>query len=233
MCEIVKEKVLVIAAHPDDEILGCGGTLARHVMNGDLVDVVIFAEGVTSRDDRRDQKGRIESIKQLHDAAYAANKMLGIRSLQIFDFPDNRMDSFDRLDVIKEVERCIKKFEPSIIYTHHVGDVNIDHKIIHESVITACRPLPKFCVKKILFFEVASSTEWQPNISAPFFAPNWFVDISHFLDCKLQALDCYATEMRDFPHSRSSKALKALAEWRGASVGVDAAEAFILGRNII
>jgi LmbE family N-acetylglucosaminyl deacetylase len=230
---INKERVLVVAAHPDDEILGCGGTIAKHVMNGDVVDVVIFAEGITSRDDRGNRNSRLKSVKRLHHDAYDANRVLGVRSTQIFDFPDNRMDSVDRLDIIKEVEKCIKKFEPSIIYTHYVGDVNIDHRIVHESVITACRPLPRFCVKRILFFEIVSSTEWQPAVTAPIFSPNWFVDVSQTLDKKMKALGCYKSELRNFPHPRSVEGLNALAKWRGVTIGVAAAEAFILGRNIV
>lgn len=227
-----KQKILVIAAHPDDEVLGCGGTIAKHVQNGDEVNVVILAEGITARDLTRNTKKRKNELSKLNETAYKVNELLGVHSLILHNLPDNRMDSLDRLDVIKFVENLIQKFEPTTIYTHHAGDVNIDHRIIHEAVVTACRPIPKFCVKQLLFFEIASSTEWQIPFSNFQFSPNWFVDISQTLNSKLGALQLYKTEMRDYPHSRSLRALECLARWRGASVGVDAAEAFFLGRKI-
>lgn len=226
------QNVLVVAAHPDDEILGCGGTIAKHVKNGDIVNVVILVEGVTSRDKNRDISNRNEELSRLGDIAKKANGFLGVDSLNLHDFPDNRLDSLDRLDLIKKVEEFIKKFNPQIVYTHHCGDVNIDHRRIHEAVVTACRPIPNHCVKRLLFFEVASSTEWQTSYFVSSFVPNYFVDISNFLDLKLKALEIYKCEMRDYPHARSIEALKYLAKWRGVSVGVKAAEAFILGREI-
>ena len=229
---VLKQNVLVIAAHPDDEVLGCGGTIAKHVALGATVDVVILAEGITARSEIRSREGSKKELSELTKIAQAANDILGVNSLTLHNFADNRMDSIDRLEVIKFVEKLIDKFKPSVIYTHHSGDVNIDHRIIHEAVITACRPIPDHSVKQLLFFEVASSTEWQPAVSAPYFAPNWFVDISDFLVLKLKALEVYNTEMREYPHSWSIKALEYLARWRGATVGVQAAESFILGRKL-
>lgn len=224
--------VLVIAAHPDDEVLGCGATIAMHVKMGDEVNVVILAEGATSRDENRDRKRRSKDLSELAQAANEANKILGVRSLTLHDFPDNRMDSVDLLAVIKVVESFIKKYQPEIVYTHHVGDVNIDHRITHEAVVAACRPLPLQPVKTLLFFEVQSSTEWQTLASAPAFNPNWYVDISGTLSIKLKALNAYNSEMRTWPHSRSYKAVEHLARWRGACMGVEASEAFVLGRNL-
>ncbi|MFH1644459.1 MAG: PIG-L family deacetylase [bacterium] len=229
----MKNKVLVVTAHPDDEVLGCGGTIAKHHKNGDEVTVIILAEGLTSRDDKRNRDAKIKELSLLKKQSIEANKILGVNDLQFFDFPDNRMDSVDLLDVVKAIENCINKFKPNIVYTHHSGDVNIDHRIIHDAVVVACRPIPDHTVKTLLFFEVASSSEWQPNNSYPNFIPNWFVDISQTLDLKLKALKKYKSEMRKFPHPRSIKALECLANWRGASVGVDAAESFILGRLLV
>lgn len=226
-------KVLVIAAHPDDEILGCGGTISKHIKNGDEVHIVILAEGMTSRQEKRNREEEAENLSLLSQAAHKAHEIIGSTSLHLHDFPDNRMDSIDLLDIVKVIEDFIKKFEPSIVYTHHVGDVNIDHVIIHKAVVTACRSLPNHPVKTLLFFEVPSSTEWQLPDSAPYFKPNWFVNISDTLDLKLKALKAYNIEMRDWPHPRSNRAVEHLACWRGATIGVDAAEAFILGRNII
>lgn len=227
------KKILVVAAHPDDEILGCGGTIAAHAQAGDEVHVVIMAEGVTSRSPRRDTAIHRTELDGLAEVARKANTLLGAASVSLHSLPDNRMDSLDRLDVIKLIEAEIERVRPEIVYTHHAGDLNIDHRIVHESVLTACRPKPGHSVKSLLFFEVASSTEWMPGTSAPFFAPNWFVDISHTLDLKLKALDCYQSEMCAWPHARSIRALENLARWRGASVGMEAAEAFGLGRRIV
>lgn len=224
--------VLVIAAHPDDEVLGCGATIAKHVKQGDKVNVVIMAEGMTSRSSVRDREKYKEELEQLGKVAFTANQILGVSSLELLDFPDNRMDSVDRLDITKAVEELIKKYVPEVIYTHHAGDVNVDHRQIYDAVITACRPVPEHPVKRLLFFEVASSTEWQPPNQYPSFNPNWFVDVTDTLELKLAALEAYEVEMREWPHSRSIRALEYLARWRGATIGIEAAEAFILGRNI-
>jgi N-acetylglucosamine malate deacetylase 1 len=225
-------KILVIAAHPDDEVLGCGGAILRHVANGDEVHVAIMAEGVTSRYLQRDTTSNSDELSKLAQAAHEANKCLGVKSLELYEFPDNRMDSLERLDVIKVVEGMINKIMPEIVYTHHCGDVNIDHRIVHEAVYTACRPVPESSVKTLLFFEVPSSTEWIPAGSATPFIPNWYVDISYYLDKKLMALRIYNSEMRKWPHTRSLEAVEHLSKWRGATIGKIAAEAFVLGRHI-
>lgn len=228
-----EKTVLVVAAHPDDEVLGCGATIAKHVKYGDEVHVVILSEGVTSRDSKRDCENRRHELSQLANSAYNAKEILGITSLFLHDFPDNRMDSLDLLDVVKVVETHICQIKPDIIYTHHCGDVNIDHRCIHDAVITACRPLSGHSIETLLFFEVPSSSEWQPPCSAPVFAPNWFVDVSETLSVKLQALHVYQAEMRPWPHPRSVKAVEHLARWRGATIGTTAAEVFMLGRNFV
>jgi LmbE family N-acetylglucosaminyl deacetylase len=225
--------ILVVAAHPDDEVLGCGGTIAKHSQKGDSVHVIILAEGVTSRDTQRNPEERKSELSALAKMADQASEILGATSLSLHNFPDNRMDSCDLLDIIKVIENAINKYNPDIIYTHHSCDVNIDHCRIHEAVVTACRPLPGSQIKTLLFFEVASSTEWQTPNSAPAFTPNWFVDISDTLSIKLKALETYQSEMRPWPHPRSIPGLEYLAKWRGSMIGVEAAEAFVLGRNII
>jgi len=228
-----KKRILVIAAHPDDEVLGCGATIARHTKLGDEVRVVILAEGVTSRDKKRDRKQRSSDLSQLAKAAHRANEILGVSSLTLHDFPDNRMDSVNLLDVIKEVEGFINKYKPEIVYTHHYGDLNIDHKIVHEAVVTACRPMPSQIAKTLLFFEIPSSTEWRMSNTTSYFIPNWFMNVTDTLSIKLKALEVYQSEMRNWPHSRSIEAVEHLARWRGASIGVEAAEAFVLGRNLV
>lgn len=224
--------VLIIAAHPDDEVLGCGGTIARHARSGDSVAVEILAEGITSRDARRSRSSRAEDLKDLRTAAVEANAILGVREVRLHDLPDNRMDTLPLIDVVKKIEEIVNEREPDVIYTHHTGDLNVDHRITARAVLTACRPLPDTRVRRILSFEVPSSTEWQAPIPAEVFVPAWFNDITDTLDAKLRALGAYAAEMRPWPHARSVEAVAHLARWRGASIGKAAAEAFSLMRQI-
>jgi LmbE family N-acetylglucosaminyl deacetylase len=226
-------RVLVVAAHPDDEVLGCGGTIARHADAGDQVEVLIVAEGATSRKQQRDREQAIDDLSTLAQAAQHAGVILGAQGVELLDLPDNRLDSLDRLDLIKQIEQRIARHQPQVVYVHHAGDVNVDHRRLHEAVVTACRPTPGHPVRRLLSFEVASSTEWQPPGSAPPFQPNWFIDISAQWPRKREALAAYASEMRSWPHARSLEALDHLARWRGAQVGVDAAEAFCLLRNLL
>ena len=227
-----KGSILVIAAHPDDEVIGCGGTIAKHTENGDRVHILIAAEGATSRQKKRNRLEVDEELTDLKTAASKSKRILGAESIEMLDFPDNRLDSLDRLDLIKKIEEYIRYWRPNTVYLHHSGDLNIDHRRIHEAVITACRPTPGHCVRSLLSYEVASSTEWQPPGSGAAFQPNWFVDISNQWTKKEEALNAYESEMRDWPHARSIDAIKYLARWRGAQVGVEAAEAFYLLRNI-
>jgi LmbE family N-acetylglucosaminyl deacetylase len=224
---------MVVAAHPDDEVLGCGGTIARHADSGDHVQLLIVAEGSTSRQQQRDRVQVGAELSALAQAAQTAGTILGAASVELLDLPDNRLDSLDRLDVIKLIEERIARYQPEVVYVHHAGDVNIDHRRLHEAVVTACRPTPGHVVRRLLSFEVASSTEWQPAGSAPAFHPNWFVDISDQWERKRVALAAYASEMRSWPHARSIEAVEHLARWRGAQVGVQAAEAFCLLRQVV
>ena len=228
-----QNRVLVVAAHPDDAVLGCGGTIARHADAGDLVNVLIVAEGATSRQVQRDRTQVDDELSVLARAAQMAGSILGAEGVELLDFPDNRLDSLDRLDLIKQVEVRIARYQPQLVYVHHAGDVNVDHRRLHEAVVTACRPTPGHCVKRLLSFEVPSSTEWQPPGSGPSFSPNWYVDISEQWRRKCEALKVYASEMRPWPHARSVEALEHLARWRGSQVGVEAAEAFCLLRQIL
>ena len=226
-------QVLVVAAHPDDEVLGCGGTIARHVNSGDQVQVLIFAEGATSRQQERDRAQVRDKLSALAKAAQTAGSILGAAGVELLDLPDNRLDSLDRLDLIQRIEECVERHQPKCVYVHHAGDVNVDHRRLHEAVVTACRPTPGHVVKRLLSFEVASSTEWQPPGSAQAFQPNWFVDISDQWERKREALLAYSSEMRYWPHARSLEAVEHLARWRGAQVGVEAAEAFCLLRQLL
>ena len=227
------DRVLVVAAHPDDEVLGCGGTIARHADAGDAVQVLIVAEGATSRQPQRDRRQAEPSLSALAQAAQRAGRILGATGVELLDLPDNRLDSLDRLDLVKRIEACLDRHQPAIVYTHHAGDVNVDHRRLHEAVVTACRPTPGHPVRRLLSFEVASSSEWQPPGSAPAFQPNWFTDITLQWERKHEALQAYASEMRPWPHARSLQAVEHLARWRGAQVGVEAAEAFCLLRQLV
>jgi LmbE family N-acetylglucosaminyl deacetylase len=224
--------ILVIVAHPDDEVLGCGATIAKWSDLGESVHILIMAEGVTSRDVVRNTNINHQELLLLKKSAEDARKVLGAVSTKLLNFPDNRMDALNLLDVIKEIEKEIDRLRPHTVVTHHSGDLNIDHRIIHEAVITACRPQPGHTVNRILAFEVVSSTEWQSTGSNAIFQPNLFEDVSITIDRKIKALKSYEAEMRKWPHARSLKNVEYLARWRGASVGCEAAEAFMLIREI-
>jgi len=222
----MSKSILVVAAHADDEVLGCGGAIARHVAEGDVVHVVFMADGVGSRGN--EQSAELMRRNQARDAAL---KILGVTDWYALDFPDNRMDSVPLLDVVQSLEPIVRKIQPERVYTHHHGDLNVDHRVTHQAVLTACRPLPGSSVREILAFEVMSSTEWAtPGLAS--FAPNAFVDISAYLPKKLEALAAYELEMRPAPHSRSVGHVEVLARHRGNSVGVEAAEGFEIVRVV-
>ena len=221
------KNILVIAAHPDDEVLGCGGAIARHVANGDMVSVCYMTNGISAR-------GNIDSseITQRQKAANNAIEILGIEEKFQFDFPDNQMDTVSLLEVTQAVESVIDKTKPEIIYTHFAYDLNIDHRIVHQAVLTAARPQSSSPIKSIFYFEVLSSTEWNFS-SEQAFRPNYIVDISQYWLKKLAALKAYHSEMREYPHSRSYKALEALSILRGATNGVEMAEGFVAFQKCI
>ena len=214
--------VLVVAAHPDDEILGCGGTVARHAAAGDRVVVVVVSEGAVSRGG--DDAGR--EAEELVQAARRAAKVLGTEAPRLLGLPDNRLDSQDLLDVVRAIETVVREVAPDTVYTHHGSDLNIDHRIVHQAVLTACRPIPGSSVRRMYTFETVSSTEWSSRAIGPSFAPTRFVDISATLEAKRRALACYQREMRPFPHARSIETIEALARSRGSQTGLTAAEAF-------
>lgn len=228
----MNRKVLVVAAHPDDEVLGCGATIIKYVKRGFEVHVVILAEGITSRDLQRDPVKRNEDLIALTTMAEKANELMGVSGLTFHSFPDNRMDSIVLLDIVKPVEEIIRQLKPEIVLTHYGGDLNIDHQMVNQVVVTASRPVPGCSVKTLLFFEVLSSTEWNMSGLNMSFIPNWFEDVSEYLNLKLEALKAYHGELRAWPHPRSVEAAEYLMRYRGSNIGVSAAEAFVLGRNI-
>jgi LmbE family N-acetylglucosaminyl deacetylase len=225
----MNKKVLVIAAHPDDEALGCAGTIVRHVSSGDMVHVVFMTNGVGSRFENADNADN--AIYERKIAAQEAANILGIEKIHQFDFPDNRMDTVPLLNVVQSIERVIDRLQPEIIYTHHIGDLNIDHQITHKAVMTACRPQPYFCVNEIYAFEILSSTEWQTPGYLPF-TPNVYIDISEQIKTKCKALEVYSKEMHQPPHSRSIENVIRFNASIGNTVGVNYAEAFQLERML-
>ena len=218
------ERVLVVAAHADDETLGCGGTMARHASNGDHVDVLLVADGVTGRGD--------EKLEDRHASALRACAILGANKPIFLDFADQKLDMLSFLQIVQTIEPIIERIGPTIIYTHHGGDLNLDHRIVHQAVLTALRPMPFSTYKAIYAFEVLSSTEWASSAVGEAFRPDHFVAIETTLSRKIEALRAYNQEMRDFPHARSIDALQALAVLRGSSVGLLSAEGFVTLRSI-
>lgn len=220
-------RVAVIVAHPDDEVLGCGGTIRRHTLAGDEVWTIILADGETSKDG-----GGEKAVADREAAMQAAAKILGVQHHATHRLPDNRLDTVPLLDLIKLVERHVRDIAPAAVYTHHAGDLNVDHRCVHQAVMTACRPQPGQSVTRLLCFETPSSTEWQSAPTEAPFVPNWFVDISDVFEAKMKALQAYGREMKPWPHPRSYEGVEHLARWRGATIGCAAAEAFMLGREI-
>lgn len=222
----MNKNVLVVVAHPDDEVLGCGATIAQHAALGDRVYLIVMTDGVSAR------SGVAEADQTLRsNALKLSNNILGVSKVTCFDFPDNQMDSVPLLTLVQTLELEIMKFRPHIIYTHFHGDLNIDHQRTHNAVITACRPLPDSSVSEIYGFEVLSATEWSPSQDRTF-SPTVFIDIKNYLPLKLSALEAYAAEMRSAPHSRSIRHAEILARHRGYSVGLEAAEALVTYRVI-
>ncbi|MGQ0662592.1 MAG: PIG-L deacetylase family protein [Pseudomonadota bacterium] len=217
--------ILIVAAHPDDEALGCGGTIARHAAAGERVDILFLADGASAR-----PGAGADEIEARRRAARAAAAALGAQPPEFLDFPDNRLDIVPLLTVVQAVEAVVGRARPAIVYTHHAGDLNIDHRIANQATLTACRPLPGATVRAIYSFEVLSSTEWASHLTG--FWPTRYVDIGSHLEAKMAALRLYRAEMRPFPHPRSFEAVAALAKLRGTAVGLAAAEAFMTIREI-
>jgi LmbE family N-acetylglucosaminyl deacetylase len=218
--------ILVIAAHPDDEVLGCGGTIARLTSEGNNVYTLILGEGVTSRDRERDLTKRENEIAELKKQAENANRILGVKKVYAYDFPDNRFDTVPLLDIIKTIEIIKEDIKPDIVFTHHCGDLNIDHQITFKAVMTAFRPIKDESVKELYSFEIPSSTEWNGPSLLTHFIPDYFVDVNKSLKVKINALKEYETELREFPHPRSLNAVELNAKQWGVKMGFKAAEAF-------
>lgn len=224
------KRVLVVAGHPDDETLGAGGAMAKHAAEGDHVTAVILATGIGARKNAGEDYS--DEIRQLRRESKRAMVRLGVNDIEHFDFPDNSMDSVPLLQVIKAVENVVKAKSPDIVYTHHWGDLNVDHRIAFNAVMTACRPFS--CnVKRILCFEILSSTECNVQTAQTAFLPNFHVELTRReLDKKLSALKEYKTEMMKPPHPRSLGSVELLARYRGMAINRQFAESFFIARDI-
>lgn len=228
------KKILVVVAHPDDEVLGLGATIHKLVTKHSCkIRAVILGEGITSRSDIRDKKKWKKELELHKKNIENAREAIGYESVGIYDFPDNRFDTVPLLDIIKVIEREKEAFEPEVIFTHHGGDVNIDHQRTFEAVITATRPLEGESVRTIISFETPSGTEWRAATDPKHFIPNMFVAVSEKdINAKIKAMESYEFEKRKYPHPRSPEALKILAQRWGIVIGEKYAEAFTIVRTI-
>jgi len=224
-------KILVVAAHPDDEVLGCGGTISRLSGEGHELYALILGEGITSRHPERKQEDS-PFIYSLQNSCRKSADSLGVKEVFFHQLPDNRFDTVPILDVIKIIEESVNRVEPKAIYTHHGGDLNIDHVITHRAVMTAVRPMKDCMVEDVYAFEIASSTEWSFQRFQPVFKPNVFMNIKDTIESKIAAMQYYENEIRLFPHPRSPEALRINARRWGSVIGVEYAEAFELIRSL-
>ncbi len=218
-------RVLVMAAHPDDEVLGMGGTIAVHTLRGDAVRVVCITDGSSSQ-----YPGDEETRRRKNGEARQAAQVLGVAEYVHLDFPDMRLDMVPHVDLNAVVEEHVHEFRPEVVYSPH-PDVNRDHRAVFDSTSVASRPTPGQPVRRLLTYAPMSSTEWTPA-ATNWFVPNWFVDVTETLERKLEAFACFATELREYPHPRNERALRAHAEFYGATVGCIHAEPFVLVRSI-
>jgi LmbE family N-acetylglucosaminyl deacetylase len=218
-------RVAVIGAHPDDELLGAGGTLARHVEAGDEVYAVVVADGATSR-------YPAELTAALEKQARQAAEVIGFASLRLLALPDQRLDTVPLIELTQQLEAVLDDIDPGIVYTHFPEDVNADHGVVARCVWTACRPYRRPQVRRFALFETPSSTEWAWPLPGTRLQPNLFVDITDTLEIKIAAMARYQTELREYPHPRSGRALRERAAYWGSHVGRLAAEPFQVLREV-
>ena len=221
------KNILIVVAHSDDETIGCGGTICKHIEDGHKVFAMSFTDGVSSR------SFKSKNIKKYrHLSAKKASNFLGFKWIKNLNFPDNQLDKVPLLKIIKEIEKIKKKIKPSIVYTHNFSDLNIDHKIIAEATLTAFRPTPDSQLLELRTFEVPSATDYSQLKYRKNFIPNLFVDVSKFWRKKMNALKIYKSEIKKKPHSRSYDGITNLAKIRGNQSGLKLAEGFEIIRKI-
>jgi len=222
------KNILIIVAHTDDETIGCGGTICKHIEDGDKVFAMSFTDGISSRSvkSKKLKKARYLSAKQ-------ASKFMGFKWIKNLNFPDNQLDKVPILKIIKEIEKIKDKLKPLIVYTHNFSDLNIDHKLIAEATLTAFRPTPNSKLSELRTFEVPSATDYSQIKNRKNFVPNLFIDISKYWKKKNNTLKIYKSEIKKKTHSRSFEGIKNLAKLRGNQSGLKIAEAFEIIRKII
>jgi LmbE family N-acetylglucosaminyl deacetylase len=217
----MNKNILVVAAHPDDEVLGCGGTVARHTSAGDSVTAVIVCEGESLRYGPN-------GVRQNEHSQKAAS-ILGVKDLRALGFPDQRLDTFTLTDIITPLENIIREVKPQVVYCQFGGDINYDHKMVFNALLVATRPTEHY-LEAVYAFDTASSTEWgHPRT----FIPDTWVDISGTLEQKLEAMACYESEVRPYPHPRSLQALRNRAAAWGNQRCMDAAEVFVTVQRVL
>ena len=224
-------RVLVLAAHSDDEVLGCGGTIARLAADGADVYIAILGEGITSRFAAR-QDADAGMVAALQERSRQVASLLGARELFLYGLPDNRFDSVPLLEVVKIIEDLVDRLRPEVVFTQHGGDLNVDHVVLYRATLTATRPQEGAAVRDVYAYEVASSTEWAFQQFEPRFTPSVFFEIENTLATKIEAMQLYESEARAFPHPRSPESLRASAVRWGSVAGLRAAEAFHLVRSV-
>ena len=226
--KLKNNKILIVAAHPDDEIIGCGGTIIKF-KEKTQINVLFMSDGVSSRSNKK--KITKKNINIRRRECLDLFKKLKLTKPVFLNFPDNQMDKIPLLKIVKKIEKYINKFKPNTIFTHFENCLNIDHRVTFNAVITACRPINNSSVKEILSFEIPSSTDWS-LFNRKHFQPNYYIDISKEIKKKLESLKYYKSELKKYPHSRSLQSIKSLARVRGVSCGKKFAEGFYLNRYI-
>lgn len=217
--------ILVIAPHPDDEILGVGGTIAKHTSFGHNVYICIATKGTPPMFSK-------ESVEKVKNEAINAHKVLGVKDTYFLDFPAVKLEECPKYELNASISRIIAQVKPEVVYLPHRGDIHLDHKIVFDSSMVALRPLGNEKAKEIYCYETLSETEWDaPNITNAFI-PNTWIDISDFIDIKKKAISMFESQIKSYPHPRSIKAIEALSEYRGSNMGIKNAEAFMLIRKI-
>lgn len=218
--------VLVIATHPDDEVLGCGGAMARHTAEGDKLHVLVMTRGISDL-------FSTEQIEETRRELKAAHQILGVMSVRFLDFPAPKLDTVPEYQLADAICDVLRSLDVDLLYIPHRGDIHVDHGSVFRAAMVAARPKNRTLVRRILAYETLSETDWAPPFADAAFLPSVFIDIGDYIKKKLDAMACYKSQLKSFPHPRSLDTIKALARYRGGSVGLSAAEGFMLIREII
>ena len=227
--ERIEKNILVIAPHCDDEVLGCGGIIAKYSSSGNNVFVAIITNGSLGAPELFSRQG----TEKVRAEALSSHRLLGVKETFFLDFPAPRLDTIPAYQLSLKLSQLIKELKVEIVYVPHRGDIHKDHRIAFEAALVAARPINNSTVKKVLAYETLSETEWAPPFSDDAFIPTIFENIENFIDIKVEAMNCYKTQIKEFPHPRSIKTIEALSAFRGSTIGTRSAEAFMLIREIL